>query len=418
MIVNSLLISCLNHKNETIQIEPMMEAKVLLGNTSLTINSEIAPLRMNCNGVVTIDIPENITTRNINIDSLVADYHYIRLETNDRCLIGRIEKIFSDSSDLFIYDKQNNSVFKFDNSGRFLCKIGNAGKGPTEYNEAWNMTINKESKEISILDLMGRKIVIYDYNDKFIRNIPMYYLYTSFEYMNDKIVTNTGFSYNNHLQNVNLNQVVIAKQDQNPLYKGFTYPSVLRDHFSYEVSQPLKKFNNDVYYYNVLSDTIWQIKDSVSNAAFALNFLGRGNIYNDIDKKKFTDMDYKNLNKNKTIFNGSYLVSKDYLYLEVTDKSRDIIPIYYSNISKKLKCGMPTSSNKGKLIYNLFGNSVDFIINDDQFVKVMQPYLVKQIVDSFSKKEMSLFNKDDLEICKSINESDNPILLTYSIKKF
>jgi hypothetical protein len=408
----------MSHRNETIQIEPLAEAKVVLGNTPLTINSEIEPLRMNRNGVVTIDIPEDITTRNIYIDSLVADYHYTRLETNDRCLIGKIEKIVLDSSYLFIYDKQNNLIFKFDKDGRFLCKIGNAGKGPIEYNEAWDITINKETKEVNILDLMGRKIVIYDYNGKFIRDIPMYYLYTSFEYINDKIVANTGSSYNNHLQNVNLNQVIIAKQDQKPLYKGFAFPSALRDHFSYVVEQPLKKFNNDVYYNEILSDTIWQIKDSTVNAAFALNFLGRGNIYNDIDKKKFTDMDYKKLEENNTIFYGSYLVSKDYLYLQVMDKSRGIIPVFYSNISKKLKCGLPISTNKGKLIDMLIGNSVDFIIKDNQFVKVMQPYIIKQIVGSLSKKEISLLNKEEREICKSINELDNPILLTYSIKKF
>ncbi len=246
----------------------------------------------------------------------------------------------------------------------------------------------------------------------------MYYFYTAHEYSEEKLILNTGSSYNKMLPSIDLNEIVIAKQNQIPLYKGFAYPKTHRDNFTFTPEHPFQKFNKDVYYYHILADTIWQIKDSICNAAYALNFLGRGDIYRNIDMNKFNDFDYKNLEKNKIRFHGNYLMLKDYLYLGMVDKTGGIVPMFYSKTSKIIKYGMPISNNKKILINYLFGNAVDFCLSDDLFVKVLQPYLIKQTCSSLSEKNLLLLSKNEQEFIKSINDQDNPILLTFTLKKF
>ncbi len=143
IIANVILVSCMNNKSKTIEISPLTKMNDLKEYNSLTINRNIEPLRISHENIVQINIPEEFTNCILDIDSLVANYKFIRLDTNDSCLIGKIDKIISDSSCLFVYDKRNSSVFKFDDNGKFLCKIDYKGKGPTEYNEAWDMTLNR-----------------------------------------------------------------------------------------------------------------------------------------------------------------------------------------------------------------------------------------------------------------------------------
>lgn len=417
IIVSAFIISC-NNKSKTIKIVPILESKSSTKLDTLKIPGEIKTLRVVLDNIVNIDIPKDFSKRSFEFASLIENYKYIRLETNRICLIGHIDKLISDLTFLFVLDRQHNQVLKFDDNGKFLCKFGLIGKGPREFLETYDMTLNKDKKEMSILDLKGRKILIYDYNGRYIKEVPLYYFYTEHEYMHDKVIFNTGLGYNDNLPAINFNQIVLAKEDQTPLYKGFAYTSKFRDHFNWASSKPLQKVNNDVYYHNILSDTIWQIKDSTCNAAYVVNFLGRKDIYGNSDRQNMTNEEFEKVRKgNYCKFDGIYTPSKDYVYLNISDETNRGLSVYYSKISKKIIGGMDTSHKVGEHIYDYVGHSPDFNIKDNLFVSVIQPAQLKSYVDYFSKMKITLL-KNDQTVFKSIKELDNPILFLYTLKKF
>lgn len=57
----------------------------------------------------------------------------IPLETNSSSIIGRLDKGFVTNDKIIIADFKNSNLIVFDNSGKFLFKVGEKGKGPRKY---------------------------------------------------------------------------------------------------------------------------------------------------------------------------------------------------------------------------------------------------------------------------------------------
>ena len=65
---------------------------------------------------IRIDI-ENSANNPFNLSNLSKEVSYIKLETNDSCLINSIKAIFYIDNQIIIRD--NNSILFFDNTGKF-----------------------------------------------------------------------------------------------------------------------------------------------------------------------------------------------------------------------------------------------------------------------------------------------------------
>ena len=70
---------------------------------------------------------------------------------------------------VFIFDRSQIKVVKFDDKGKFVKKFGNKGNGPGEYKDASNHMIVND--QIIFCDQFSRKLVFYDNNGTFIENI-------------------------------------------------------------------------------------------------------------------------------------------------------------------------------------------------------------------------------------------------------
>ncbi|WP_289745380.1 6-bladed beta-propeller [uncultured Bacteroides sp.] len=62
-------------------------------------------------------------------DSLMDDVKFVRLQTDERCLIGVVNQMVCTDDYIFVMDREMaKSVFCFDMQGRFVRKIGQRGK--------------------------------------------------------------------------------------------------------------------------------------------------------------------------------------------------------------------------------------------------------------------------------------------------
>lgn len=107
-----------------------------------------------------------------NADFLVEPYtslEFVKLETNDNCIINDIAKIELDDSLIFIEDYMQR-LYSFHRNGKFLCRIGEKGGADNEYVTMFDFVLNRKEKQVYIVDSSSGKIVIYDYCGKYLGN--------------------------------------------------------------------------------------------------------------------------------------------------------------------------------------------------------------------------------------------------------
>ena len=94
----------------------------------------------------------------------------IPLETSETVLLADVRKIVPSNDLLFILDTEL-KLRLFDKDGTFIREIGQEGQGPGEYAMLTDFTIDEERKEVYMNDVL--KIVVYDYEGNFKRNISL-----------------------------------------------------------------------------------------------------------------------------------------------------------------------------------------------------------------------------------------------------
>jgi len=115
----------------------------------------------------TIDLTNGLSMKGeaVLMSEFSDSIEYIFLETTDACLIDAIDKIMIDDSLIFIFNKKQLLIFNV--SGKFERSIGKVGKGPGEYLEIIDFTINSRENKIYILDVGQQKVIRYSYDGEF-----------------------------------------------------------------------------------------------------------------------------------------------------------------------------------------------------------------------------------------------------------
>jgi len=98
---------------------------------------------------------------------IVDSITYIQLETNEQCLLGEISDLHFQNNIYYVYDRQTNSIYLFNEKGSFLNKISKYGRGPGEYVNLNSFFIDRDDN-IHINDLTFKKVFVYDNKGAFL----------------------------------------------------------------------------------------------------------------------------------------------------------------------------------------------------------------------------------------------------------
>lgn len=109
----------------------------------------------------------------------LADIEIIPLEINSESAIIRASKVLRTENGIFVMDWYGQKLLKFDLNGNFIKKIGRKGAGPGEYAYLDNICIDEKTQEIAIFSQLDKKILFYDQDGKFIREIKLPYANTN-----------------------------------------------------------------------------------------------------------------------------------------------------------------------------------------------------------------------------------------------
>ena len=136
----------------------------------------------NLSGMETIPITD-FETYNGRFSEFAEDVEMIPLEFTDKSILGGIRKVVLSEDFIFVQDKSNRGgIYTFDRNGKFLYRIGNQGQGPEECLALFDFSINEKDKLIYLLDQPRGKILVFTFDNQFVKSIPMNYYASLFHY--------------------------------------------------------------------------------------------------------------------------------------------------------------------------------------------------------------------------------------------
>jgi hypothetical protein len=344
-----------------------------------------------------------------------STFQIFPLETNDDCLISKIDKIEIKDNRIYIMDKLAQSVYIFDMTGKYLNKINSRGQGPGEYVNLSYMTVTDNS--VIVIDhFIGKQLEYSALDFKFIKEerifekiwaTEVFYLSGTIYYVNDGRNSNSGkfalFSRENDAKNFNkylscgeeplslgLNGPVYAinGDEVSLIYSGDDIIYRLRGDKvfpEYEIKYKDKKV--------VYSSGVEDILDNPGGRVIGINAINESDKYLFIDISMTTE-------KNTPLGPGNY-DSYTCLYNKL-DHTTIIYPFAFNSS-----------------FYNVMNIMVDRIIDN----KIICWYDAHSLLFSFPKEEISrdIFNNKVYESCfkkvlANLKDDDNPVLFIYNLK--
>ena len=337
-----------------------------------------------------------------------SEVDIIPLETSNISLLNEIEKIEYFHNRYYIFDRRQQAVFVFDSTGKFVYNtLSYKGRGPGQYNMIMDITINRITGNLEILDAPARRMLIYNKDGIFIRDfflpqdlLPLghfrsfsddLYLFYSHDRDQDRECI---FAYSA------LAQKVIKKMFMTNGFEGYLVKTA-RDAFYWKETVLLFSHtypNNDVYQIDKNLEIEKLYSYDFGKHTFNINALPKNespSFYRSFDVH----------NKEKYVFPVlKFETSEFYICFFLFNNS-----LFLSRHPKHLR----TEHSKGEVISAKFkdGGAINppILFDNTYLYNVIEPSWISFFMNS-------LFSDKQKKLLESIKEDDNPLLFKYKFK--
>lgn len=329
-----------------------------------------------------------------------SKFDLIPLETNDSCLITRVDKVIFTNNKYYILDRLGKSIFIFNDQGKYQKKLFKVGNAPGEYSRIDNFLI--QNRKIWIIDGLKNQLLCYDedFNLKTIKK-SFDFLFADFVLFDDSTIYlssnwNVTSSQTYHLQRFNMsNNTLLRDMPFEPISEKM-HKMLMRSQFA--------KANDSILFTHSYSNTIYLIDSTGAHNFIDFSFTSRfKNTPIPIKEKYDPDLIYGLETIDQT--------PKHLLFSFMDGKSR-----IYNVYDKTTK----TSISSDKLVLSTFGN---FILNpaffqDSIVLRPMEPAVLIPYFEHLSKSSefVSNCNTRIHEIVNSIDEYSNPVIFKFKFK--
>ena len=149
-------------------------------------------------------------------DSLLGEKVIIPLETTDESIIGEINKLEIVHDTLYILDDDQDMIFLFDKTGKYITRIADIGRGPQEYLGIKDFHI--DDSIIYVAADQNQKIFCYNLQGDFLHSFPI----EGYFIQNITTDSNYIYVYHNFFHPQNCNVAVYNKKNYT-LHKQYKY---------------------------------------------------------------------------------------------------------------------------------------------------------------------------------------------------
>lgn len=323
----------------------------------------------------------------------------IKLESNEDCLINRINNIQIHNDTIYIFDRSLKSIFIYSLDGKYISKISRVGRGPGEFNHPVDFDIDTIKDEIAIYDWTNRKLNFYNLNGRFLRRVQYKFRFLSFKLVDNKIYTFVPFA-----ENIDDNKAFLLSvidDDLKILSKYFKYTdySHLPRMIEFICGGNFYASDYDLKFYMNYCNTIYSIKNDEIIPYISLN----------TDKYAITTSDIEDikLHKKPIILSGKARLFRIADYSENNDycifKFNIGIKHYYVFLNKTTNEIICTSNIVDDLSHL---NPILFRFSKNKYIGYIESHNNSNInTYAFSTEP------------KNPSEINNPLIIIYDIKK-
>jgi hypothetical protein len=358
-------------------------------------------------------------TIRINLDSstvpfwtdLVEIVETVKLELTEKSIISGIYKVEFANNRFYVLDKQKaNALFVYDRKGKFIQRIGRDGKGPGEHLRIWDFNINYLNSQIELLDIDLRKIIAFDFNGKFKKEIIIPIYASSLINIDNSTY---GVYTANSPQEQKRNNYYLINNNSKIINTAFPYsPKV--DRINWSLYHNFYRIDNNICLNMPFNDTIY----SVSKNGFERRFIFDYGKYK-LPANQMEKVNYKNLVK--------YVQSTPYVFERLSFETQGYVFARLS-MRKEFYSVLYSKKSKGYKLYNN-RNLYDPLaymepianMGEDKMICVGYPQKLTEQKVRFRFLNKNTDKKTSGYLTKTINsigEEDNPVLFIAKIKPF
>jgi len=342
-----------------------------------------------------------------NITNLLDSIEVIPLQTVNNNIIGTVDKVIYFEHKYFLLDRTYSSLMEFDQNGKYIGIFGSLGNSKNQYTELGDFLIDSIRRKVILLSNSTTiSTLIFDLDDRrFIQSKGNGLFARNFGYINNccyYYINNNVSPFSGRFNLVCVDSVSGEIGRVFPLYKGYQ-PGYIFSGF-------LSSNEDGLLYSGPLSDTIFQITNKIIYPRYAIKF----------NSLKMPDSIRKNfiLFQRFALFystlQNSFIDTKDYLSFSFTKKGVLVVCFYDKKCKKTYSISMIDNNPLSYLLRSPVGE-----IGNDRYITSVK---ASELSDLFASRQS---DKDTIKkycpalysVMSSIKSTDNPVLVTFILKK-
>lgn len=371
--------------------------------------------------VDTITVPLNRNSGTIKMSDIVDSLEYIRLETTEECLIGKVDRIIPLEDYFLLVDRRKTrSVFIFDRAGKFVRKIAFRGRGPQEYIALTDADYDTDAKRLIILDSFGRKLLFYSLDGEFVKKIDLNSAFQKMAYIGSgKIALYADYNKVYHFETRSGFPNIVFLDTNTGEMKGdlFFDKDINPKGIIISLSNNFSKFSQQASAFIMpLSDTIYRLsEDGRIERQYFVDLGPEKKAARPMIMKMATDSRRKAGDAGKAYDEATYpvliecLETKDVIYLFYTLNDLKFYGFYYPSTQEFIEA-VDVSGSKFSYsdipIVNDFDGAVPFCpqnCDQNSFYYTLEPDVFAAFKISADTRVQTLAN--------TVSANDNPILI-------
>jgi hypothetical protein len=384
----------------------MIATGLFFGACSKKINNE---------NVKCINLTSSVTDTIITLSEITDSIEYVYLEDSPASFIGRIKSLKVTDKYILVLDNVLQRVLLFNRNGEFLNQIGQVGKGPNEFINAFDCDIDPFQEYIYIYTV-GNKIMKYNIKGTYESTVqlePVNFL--NFKVLKETIVFAVGYPNTILFDDcafgiIDLNGKDIFKGLKRSMGKTTNKSRMICNTAYYEIG-------DTICFWEYIYDTVYGITER--GDIIPRWFLKYGK--NRVAKGAFSDVNLLNREKRSGKFYISNVTeTQNYIFLGALENVRRKLLIY--DKCKNILMNLKFSDNS--LFPSKIGNDIDqgpdfwprFNMNHNIIIDAIDP---KEVLDCINrKKKIGNSNNSKLNrIFDKITEKGNMVLMIINTKK-
>ncbi|MDR2424663.1 MAG: 6-bladed beta-propeller [Prevotellaceae bacterium] len=343
----------------------------------------------------------------------VADYFkyssFIVLETTNDNLIAKIDKVQIFDSKIYVMDIQQNSVYIFDENGKYLRKIYRRGGGPEEYIYLTDFNIDSKNGNIQVYDGLSGRILNYTNEGQFLNKKEVSKGYSFISLKNNRWMFYSHYGSDKGFYNLNICDENFAVTD---VYLPFPKYLDGRTYTLGITNSIFSEYNNILHILPLLSNRIYAYNRTANGieGKYEIVFAGQKRSYFDENSSENEVKKALSSFGNETASHIHGFYSLNSLVLFKFSYRRTIHSCLYDELTDKTICDEKVLTDEHGLF---FYPAVYFSDKgQNQILSIMDiEYLNRS-------KQKNPTNAVIQEISEAVKvEDSNPILVFYEVKR-